>query len=750
MQSKIVATLDRDFRDQRLPWLRLAYAHCDNVISQSMPSLRALRRRKHVVHNLNKFCVQYDRSRAFTIGSLLSGTFIPDEKVEVTVFLCNDQEQSWMNDDAQMLSRLEAILQAEGHQISSIYSDKSRRAWTLNIDDISVSICINNLSGLYSTAIIEDLSDKCLKSGIVKTSILLIKMWCSYDSSKYFPENSGKSVMSLLKSNTIIEVLVLHIFSIFGESIEHPLRALILFLSYFSFIDWETVVISTYALLSIAANTSVVPKDETTPVSQLIEQITVHYRGMYETVMAMNAENIKAKSIAGHDNDNFAGDDTSIKSKYFDKYFDKDVRKQTYGKNSVPTMKIPQGFKKSYMNVMHPILFETNLTLDITLSQVSEIKTALRGGLNDITQAIEFCQSITQDRFYDLETGAGVSIDIGTYFINNLLSNSRKAAMKEHITFNLGVNFMLDKFARGKLDEALFSIEDVLTAMRFAEFVFGSKIDGDTMIEHVVSIVQYTGPHPVGEIGKLLRECSDTPNLCKQIKKQFRGLKHFLEAYPEKLKCGGTHAFNPDVYLADDVTAPPPVMSPPQETISPKERHVPVAYKPVPATTNMKSSKDYTMSHSRLSNQSQHSQQQQPIYQNTRPTNVYHRQQNDYPRPSGRSYGHDMKKDFYNQPMYEVTVKDPSYNYGAQQNQSRQGGMFSKLFAKVEPVVVPTENMTVDQSSYSTFLEKDSMQSFNQGGFTPPPPPSTDTVEAPRVNSKGQLLALLPEFLRNL
>lgn len=42
-------------------------------------------------------------------------------------------------------------------------------------------------------------------------------------------------------------------------------------------------------------------------------------------------------------------------------------------------------------------------------------------------------------------------------------------------------------------------------------------------------------------------------DLCKVLKKQFRGLKNFIESYPKRLQLGGSHAFNPQVYIAGTI-----------------------------------------------------------------------------------------------------------------------------------------------------------------------------------------------------
>jgi hypothetical protein len=90
------------------------------------------------------------------------------------------------------------------------------------------------------------------------------------------------------------------------------------------------------------------------------------------------------------------------------------------------------------------------------------------------------------------------------------------------------------------------------------------QITADAVAHLIAHIVEQAGPHPIGEIGKLLQEATGNPSkwqsrccrltlldLSRVLKSQFRGLKKLIEGYPHMLRLGGDHSFNPHVYLAD-------------------------------------------------------------------------------------------------------------------------------------------------------------------------------------------------------
>lgn len=65
-----------------------------------------------------------------------------------------------------------------------------------------------------------------------------------------FAAISGTSVFTILKNPMLLHVLVIHLFCVYGHTINHPLRALVLFLQYYACIDWSSIIVTTSTLIS--------------------------------------------------------------------------------------------------------------------------------------------------------------------------------------------------------------------------------------------------------------------------------------------------------------------------------------------------------------------------------------------------------------------------------------------------------------------------------------------------------------------
>jgi hypothetical protein len=323
-------------------------------------------------------------------------------------------------------------------------------------------------------------------------------------------DHSQASIFSILKSPTIIHVLVVHIFSLCGQTIHHPLQALQLFLQYYSNIDWESVVITTDQLLSsssllpIQAHTSL-GKDKGKDTERellAIHNVKMQYKKKYDAIVLVNSDNIRYKlntserysedlTIADEDRDSSfdkksplrhsdsdvmcAYGGNSRNSTHSQRLTDNSQRTSDLEFSSIGSLEaLSNVFCVSFINIMDPIL-GNNVSSHVTASDVQLLKQALKRGYADLSTAIKHCISAEcgVDKQGVISLGNNYSVSYGEYFCSRWMSRTRNAALKEHVNSRLGWNPVLDN---ASFSGMVTTYEHIQADLSHAEFVFGFKV----------------------------------------------------------------------------------------------------------------------------------------------------------------------------------------------------------------------------------------------------------------------------------
>ena len=176
-----------EFRSTRHSWLPSVLAKIDTIILHLRPSIYSLMQRKVVLEYIKKNLSKCLGARVFCIGSSMNNVFLPDETIEVTPFLCKGQEEKWF---LRVNEGLCADAMASGGfdngvEVSSVSFDCKAASISATVNGINVTIVHNELVALYNGALLEDISHKIGKDGLIKRSLLLIKSWCFFDSAQY-------------------------------------------------------------------------------------------------------------------------------------------------------------------------------------------------------------------------------------------------------------------------------------------------------------------------------------------------------------------------------------------------------------------------------------------------------------------------------------------------------------------------------------------------------------------------------------
>ncbi|GFY83823.1 PAP/OAS1 substrate-binding domain superfamily [Actinidia rufa] len=186
---------------------------------------------------LMEFPAISDNLSVFPFGSVPLKTYLPDGDIDLTSFGGANVEDALMND-------VVSVLEAEENNRSAEFIIKDVQLIRAEVklvkcivQNIVVDISFNQLGGLCTLCFLEQVDRHIGKNHLFKRSIILIKVWCYYES-RILGAHHG------LISTYALEALVLYIFHLFHSTLNGPFAVLYRFLDYFSTFDWDNYCIS--------------------------------------------------------------------------------------------------------------------------------------------------------------------------------------------------------------------------------------------------------------------------------------------------------------------------------------------------------------------------------------------------------------------------------------------------------------------------------------------------------------------------
>jgi hypothetical protein len=156
-----------------------------------------------------------------------------------------------------------------------------------------------------------------------------------------------------------------------------------------------------------------------------------------------------------------------------------------------------------------------NITSNLTAKDMDQLTQLLRCGLKRLSIAIEKCNGVEEDQYDAVPLGMGNTMDISTFFVSQAFGNTYTEAKRyEEAGRYAEEQADLNELKRSKY---FCESEDPESVMRHAELIMGSKITADAVANLIVHIVEQAGPHPIGEIGKLLQEATGNPSKYRHL-----------------------------------------------------------------------------------------------------------------------------------------------------------------------------------------------------------------------------------------
>jgi hypothetical protein len=306
--------------------------------------------------------------------------------------------------------------------------------------------------------------------------------------------------------------MTIHIFSIYGYIIKHPLQALILFLQYYSSLQWGSVIISLSNISAITDATITPTTKQQQSVQSLnhealnkMNEIKLKYKEKYEHVVTIHSDNIKSKmtSTDRHSEDlgftmsctddfieDCGGNNNRLSEHAITKHcMDRDMSPLSstniHG-NQINNNNQKKKFQISYVNIKHPIKSDVNMTYDITETESEELKIVFERGYKIFNDVIMKCNKIALEKNGKIDLGMNISLDIGGYFMACCLPKTLEAGMQSHMKSKLNLNYSLRS---SQLSRQLCTYDQILHAIRHADFVFGYKVQSMRYIQLLIKIL---------------------------------------------------------------------------------------------------------------------------------------------------------------------------------------------------------------------------------------------------------------------
>ena len=236
----------------------------EELIELLRPSPEAILHRKRVVKYTSRHIKQTLGAQCFPIGTYALKTYLPDDWLHLSAFLCRGQEQTWFMRVNEVLCKTsnstpEAGGETSAHKISNVnfVNEGEHRAIRCMTDGVNVDMTANSIEELYQVSFLEEVDLLLGKNHIFKRSILLLKAWWLYETRAF----SGASMLASI-SEFALSTMLLAVVNKHHRRLHHPLQVLSMFFSVYSKLDWEKSGITVHGVVEIDKAANILGKVE--------------------------------------------------------------------------------------------------------------------------------------------------------------------------------------------------------------------------------------------------------------------------------------------------------------------------------------------------------------------------------------------------------------------------------------------------------------------------------------------------------
>eukprot|EP01033_Poteriospumella_lacustris_P008625 gene8625-6214_t len=529
-------------------------------------------------------------STAFEYGVQTTKCLLPDDPIKITVMLSKASLPTWHtvlcdylttyaekansfggssfvppDEEEQNLDPyFHDLAPAANHFLGNVSHVKQNlmHSVTLIVDSIVIEITSNNRPELCLTSFVEEVSLIVGTQELFKRSLLLIRGWWALETQTYL----GCSIRHYL-SDFHLFVMLTGVFNQYATHIKTPMVAFCFFLAEYSGYDGISKAISIRGFAPFQTKTSNQPQvPEQKPHHVIPESLLEKYWVLYNISHAQEQQeqHNRKRSHSSSDDEPAASDPSSPGSRgqslnqtpealaavaaaiasgaapslaspsndvspsptsFLDKMLTDAVRESM---KALSTNNLFL-FDRSSYNIVHPLCHTNMITEKLSQRRISRLAKAFQSGAVAVA-AILRANSSSQKSSQEIEDTMNACFANIRAF-NNLWNQGQQSVDL--------VSVMKQPFDLVKM----------IQSIQYSNLMIESAVNDEGLLILTQEILAVKGPLPVGEIGKILAETTNIPNLSIKLKERYGGLKKYLETFPDRFVISTDHPFNPNVLL---------------------------------------------------------------------------------------------------------------------------------------------------------------------------------------------------------
>lgn len=166
------------------------------------PTAEAVVHRKSVVRYISQHIKQTLGAAAFPIGAYALNTYLPDDWLHLSAFLCQGQEATWFMKVNEVLCKASNTqggnaTESGHHNISNVnfVNEDESRAIRCTTDGVNLDMTANSIEEVYQSVFLEEVDVLLGKDHLLKRGILLLKAWWLYETRAY----SGATMLASVR-----------------------------------------------------------------------------------------------------------------------------------------------------------------------------------------------------------------------------------------------------------------------------------------------------------------------------------------------------------------------------------------------------------------------------------------------------------------------------------------------------------------------------------------------------------------------
>ena len=531
----------------------------DEVIGMILPTDAQICYRNSISSFICKHArLSCSNAHVYEIGVNALQSFLPDDPIQMSIYLSKGQEPGWYIRLNEKLCRVSGgmsssdvmagVGESRPHALTNVsFINDHKNGYKLRclVDtSVGVEILANSRSDLCLLAFFEEFDRIVGRGHLFKKSLLVLRAWLIYEAN-----------LANVVPDTALALMLCTVFNEHHSMIHKPSQALYAFFLKYSGIDLSSFVITLNGLIPLELyNDYANMKSLFSENNLLSEAVVQKYQKLEQAVDELNAVSDLVASP-------FPSRPLMIEHPFLAKRL-----------NMLPDGSVT-------------VMVRRASRISEAISSAAKVFGSIantRGGRNKNSPQVDSNASsirTVMDNFFQQTIsrfGTGWKPDcpkvensllsIGNKYKQDRFDSNDSMTDRNSITHispivsNEYSNFS-DKTDRenGNMIGTLsiqVNLDKIIEKIKYCNLLLECQINESSLRLLTLEILSDKGPLPVGEIGKILQDLShsESTSMSVLLKEKFGGLKKFVEKYPDDFVIGVDHPFNPHVYVRSLLT----------------------------------------------------------------------------------------------------------------------------------------------------------------------------------------------------